>query len=159
MTTTKAQETKVILLGGGSNIQERKSAEVMIVGQAIVRNAAGTIQGATNAVAWGGGITLPKEERGQGYSGVYATDIAAANLYASGAEVRYTVVGKDVDFHGWLKASGSDITAGDELEIISEGTYKGCFQKKDSGVAVAQALESIAISGISVNTPIQLRRL
>ena len=159
MTTSKTSIDSILMLGEGSNYQERASAEIMIVGQAIKENANGTIQGATDAVAWRGGITLPKDELGQGYSGVYATDTGTDNLYASGDEVRYAVVAQDVDFKGWVKASGTDITADDELEIIDEGTYKGCFQKKNSGVGVAVALESLAISGIAVNTALKMRRI
>ena len=153
MTTSKTAETKVVLLGE-PNLQER-NATAAIVPAMLCYERSGELDPLPAATRWDGALALDKDGLGQGFSGVYATDSAEDNAYAIGEEARYAVVDLGDDFHAWALADGSDISEGDLLEISATD---GILQKHGSGTAVAVALEDLAMSGISVNTPIACRR-
>lgn len=152
MSTSKVLNTNEILLGN-PNTQEREATAEIVPGM-VCYERAGELDPAP-AGRWDGAIALSKDEQGQGYSGVYATDSASTNVYDAGDEARYAIVDTGDDFHAWALAEGSDITEGDLLEISATD---GILQKYSSGTPIAVAMESIAMSGIVVNTPIACRR-
>jgi hypothetical protein len=152
MTTGKVKDTKVIL-AGDPVLQEREALGAITPGMLCYERSAAV--GSAPAGRWDGAIALDKDELGQGISGVYATDAATANAYAEGDMARYAVVGVGQDFNAWVLAQGSDITEGDLLEISATN---GILQKYSEGTPVAVAMESLAISGLTVNTMIAARR-
>jgi hypothetical protein len=152
MSTSKTLNTNEILLGN-PNLQERITGTTVVPAM-LCYERSGQVDPAP-AGRWDGALALAKDELGQGYSGVYATDGAEGNAYAEGDEVRYAVVDTGDDFHAWLLAEGTDVAEGDLLEISATD---GILQKYSAGVPVAVAMEAVAISGLTVNTPIACRR-
>lgn len=121
---------KVIFLKGSPMGKEAVAAEAGILPGMLVDAVPG---GDAAAHATAGGAAVPAFARANELVG-NGIDVE----YADGDTLLYGVSTSGDEVYGWI-ADGEDITAGTLLESAGNGT----FQKQDTGVAVAKAMETV----------------